>query len=338
MRNNKKADDAILMALMQDIEAVFGGNAISKNAASTGAIALSDIQRDGPDQGDIHNVIENDIFDRTGNVPDKIRNQLFQHPELVNSLKKNVGDAQFATIIDRLNSRNGLSALYQVISDYLTNTRKYAEGGQFEDNQNMISLKINDKEYNLLVAKTEEEKELGLQNVESMEDNEGMYFDYTDDPQEELSFWMKDTTIPLDIIFISDEDEVIDVKSGEPESEELLTCTAVKNHLITGVIELNANSGVKKGDEVDFEDFDENEHPELEPNKMYVIGSDGTPQAELSGGERIFSRISTRKILKAAKKAFLSKQDKDYKKLGKIVFEELTAQDKRDPQYVDSKK
>lgn len=148
---------------------------------------------------------------------------------------------------------------------------------------------------------------------------------------------MKDTTIPLDIIFISDEDEVLDVKSGEPESEEYLTCKAGK-HLITGVIELNANSGIKKGDDVDFEDFDESDHPELEPNKMYVIGSDGVPQAELSGGERIFSRVITRKMLKAAKKAFLSKQDKDYKKLGKLVFEELTAQDNRKPQYVESKK
>lgn len=148
---------------------------------------------------------------------------------------------------------------------------------------------------------------------------------------------MKDTTIPLDIIFVSDEDEVIDVKHGEPNSEELLTCVS-KKHLITAVIEVNAGSGIKKGMDVDYEDFDESQHPELKPNKMYVIGSDGTPQAELSGGERIFSRISTRKILKAAKKAFFSKQDKDYKKLGKIVFDELSAQDAREPEYVESKK
>ncbi len=174
-------------------------------------------------------------------------------------------------------------------------------------------------------------------NVESMEDNEGMYFCYKDDPQTELSFWMKDTTIPLDIIFVSDQEEVIAVKKGEPESEELLTCTSSK-HPIIGVIELNQNSGIKKGMDVDYEDFDEDAHPELEPNKMYVIGEDGTPQAELQGEERIFSRISTRKILKAAKKAYLTKLDKDYRKLGKIVFMELTAQENRDPQYVDARK
>ena len=45
-----------------------------------------------------------------------------------------------------------------------------------------------DKVYNLLVAETEEEKERGLQNVESMESDEGMLFDYSDDPQASISF------------------------------------------------------------------------------------------------------------------------------------------------------
>lgn len=196
---------------------------------------------------------------------------------------------------------------------------------------------INNITYNLLIAKSEEEKETGLMNVEEMDDTEGMLFDYSDESPKELSFWMKDTTIPLDIIFVSEDDDVLKVIKGEPESEDLLTCTASGKHTIKYVIELNQNSGVKKGDDVEFEEFDESAHPELEPNKMYVIGSDGEIQAELEGGERIFSRISTRKILKAAKKAYLSKQDKDYKKLGKIVFNELSAQDNRDPQYVESR-
>ncbi len=147
---------------------------------------------------------------------------------------------------------------------------------------------------------------------------------------------MKNTTIPLDIIFISEDEEVIKVLKGEPESEEMLVCKAKKSPIIA-VIELNQNSGVKKGDDIEFEDFNESAFPELEPNKMYVIGSNGLPQAELQGEERIFSRIITRKMLKYAKKAFVSKLDKDYKKLGKLVFNELTAQDNRDPQYVNAR-
>lgn len=200
-----------------------------------------------------------------------------------------------------------------------------------------ITITINQKQYNLIIAKSEEEKELGLMKVESMDDNEGMLFDYSEEKPTELGFWMKDTTIPLDIIFISDLDEVIDVKKGEPESEEILECKTSGKRYIKYVIELNQNSGVSKGDEIDSEEFDESSHPELEPNKMYVIGSDGEIQAELEGGERIFSRISTRKIITAAKKAYFSKQDKDYRKLGKIVFAELSAQDSRDPEYVESR-
>lgn len=200
-----------------------------------------------------------------------------------------------------------------------------------------LKVNINNKEYQLLVARTEKEKAKGLQDVEEMDDNEGMLFDYSDEPQEELSFWMKSTTIPLDIIFVSDDDEVLCVKKGVPESEEYLTCKSTR-HKIAYVIELNQGSGVKKGDDIDFDDFDESKYLELEPNKMYVIGSDGTPQAELEGGERIISRIKTRQIIKAAKKAYITKSDKDYKKLGKLVFNEFDAQDNREQQYVESKK
>lgn len=193
-------------------------------------------------------------------------------------------------------------------------------------------VKINNNEYELLVAKTEEEKETGLQQVENMSDNEGMLFDYRDDPQEECIFWMKDTTIPLDIIFVDDNNEVISVVEGEPESLDQI----VENN-VSMVIELNVKSGVKAGDIVVLpDDFDETAHPELEPNKIYIIGSDGKPQGEIVGGERIFSRICTRKIIKAAKKAFFSREDKDYKKLGKIVFDELNAQDSRKPEYVEN--
>jgi len=51
-----------------------------------------------------------------------------------------------------------------------------------------ISLTINNKQYNLLVAKSEEEKEQGLMNVEQMDENEGMLFDYSNELPNELSF------------------------------------------------------------------------------------------------------------------------------------------------------
>ena len=60
---------------------------------------------------------------------------------------------------------------------------KFANGGQFEfDNKEKVEISINDEDYDVLVFRTEEEKEIGLQNVESMDDDEGGIFVY-DKPQ-----------------------------------------------------------------------------------------------------------------------------------------------------------
>lgn len=195
-----------------------------------------------------------------------------------------------------------------------------------------IKIKINNKTYDVLAARSEEEREQGLQDVVEMDDNEGCLFFHPE--VEDVDYWMKDTYIPLDLIFIDADKEVISVKHGEPESEDFISERGVKY-----VLELNENSGVETGDilEIDGEDDFSEDGVELEPNKMYIIGSDGTPQAELQGGERIFSRKSTRVILRKAKKASETKEDADYKSLGRYVFNELDAQTARKPQYVEGK-
>ena len=214
-----------------------------------------------------------------------------------------------------------------------------------ENNETWVEVQIENKIYNLLVATTEEEKERGLMGIEELPDNEGMLFDYSDEPQAELSFWMKNVDIPLDIIFINQDGIVISVKQGIPNSEEYIT---EDSEFISCVIELNANSGVKAGDKTDLfseidnineeiEDEDEEDtHPELNVNRLYVYGSDGEVQAELQGGERIFSRKSSKVIIAKAKRAYVSKEDKDYKSLGRYIFKEMDAQDNRDPEYVNN--
>ena len=194
-----------------------------------------------------------------------------------------------------------------------------------------ISIKIAGKKFNVLAARTEEERQQGLQGVEEMDDNEGCLFFHPEVGH--VDYWMNDCDLYLDIIFINEDKEVISVKQGVPNTTDYISEDGVKY-----VLELNQNSIVEPGDilEIDGED-DYIEDFELEPNKMYIIGSDGTPQAELLGGERIFSRKSTKVILRKAKKAYESNSDADYKSLGKYVFNELTAQEERKPQYVESK-
>ena len=326
---NQKANDALLMAILQ----AYQGNPQGL-ATATAAMAMSDIKRDGADQGDVHNIAANSVLDQAGDVNAKVQLIFNQHPEIEEALNKfaeETGD-QFQT-------------LPQLIQSYLREKRKYAEGGQFETNETWIDVQIGEKTYHLLVAETEEQKERGLMDVESMEEDEGMLFDYSDEPQAELSFWMKNTTIPLDIVFINQDGIVISVKQGVPNSEEYIT---ESSEFISCVIELNANSGVKPGDKTDLfselndieteeEDEEEtDEYPNLNLGKLVVYGSDGQPQAFLQGGERIFSRKSTRVIIRKAKKAYMSNDDKDYKALGRYIFKEMKAQDERPAEYVDN--
>ena len=154
-----------------------------------------------------------------------------------------------------------------------------------------------------------------------------MLFVY-DEPQE-VSFWMKNTSIPLDIIFINEDEEVISVRQGTPMSEESIVESEVQY-----VLEVNQNSGIKPGDEIDIEDEDDTD----DLPKMKVLAPDGTVQMELEGGERIVSRRETKILIKKAKKAYRSKNDKDYKALGRYIFKVFNKQDNRDPEYVDSPK
>lgn len=188
-----------------------------------------------------------------------------------------------------------------------------------------VDIKVGDKEFEVLLAHTDEEKTEGLQNVEELEDDEGMLFTY-DEPQH-VDFWMKDTDIPLDIVFIDDELRVISVKPGIPLSENLIS-----EDNVLYVLEVLRGSGIQVGDIMEFDDLDE----DIEINEMYIIGSNGKEQATLVGGERIFSRPNTKTLIQLAKKAYKSKSDKDYKTLGRKAFTFLEKQDNNETQYVEA--
>lgn len=188
-----------------------------------------------------------------------------------------------------------------------------------------VKIEIGSKKYNVSIAETDEEKESGLQDIKNLPEDEGMLFVF--DEPDEVSMWMKDTEIPLDIIFIDEDLNVISVYKGEPESEDLITEQNVQY-----VLELNVNSGIKESDELDFIS-----DTSVKSDKMIVLDADGKPQMELEGGERIFSRPNTKILIKFAKKAYATNNDKDYKALGKRVFKFLKAQNESEAEYVELK-
>lgn len=192
----------------------------------------------------------------------------------------------------------------------------------------MISIEIGDRTYKVREAKTEEEKEKGLQGVTELPEDEGMLFYFN--PPEDVSMWMKGTLIPLDIIFINKDKEVVYVGEGIPNSESLITVSDTAY-----VLEVNQNSGVEEGDELDLEDDeDDNDTPPV----MKVLAQDGSTQMDLWGGERIFSRKNTVILIKKAKKAASTNDEKDYKALGRYMFKCIKGQDDRPTEYVEAPK
>ena len=184
----------------------------------------------------------------------------------------------------------------------------------------MTTIHIGDKEYNVKEAHTEEEKRKGLQEVTELPKNEGMLF-FFDEPQE-VSMWMQNTLIPLDIIFINDDNEVIKVVQGIPNNE---TPIVVQDTLY--VLEVNVNSGIKEGDELEIED---------DGPIMKVLAQDGTSQMSLFGGELIFSRKNTVVLIRKARKADKTKSENDLRALGRYMFKCIKGQDERPAEYVKS--
>lgn len=206
---------------------------------------------------------------------------------------------------------------------------KQAEGGSVKVLHPTETITVGNKEYDVELAETAEQREDGLSRVKSLDSDEGMLFIH--DEVTSGYYTMKNTSIDLDIIFIDEEGTVIKVVTAKAHQKDPIECEEYKY-----VLEVNPNSGVEEGDELDFEDDDISDEDKSRVKKeMLVLNSNGDVQMRLQGGERLFSRIFTRKLIKQALKAYKSDEDTDYRRVGKMVLKELDAQDSRPAQYTE---
>ena len=190
-----------------------------------------------------------------------------------------------------------------------------------------VIVNIGNKRYNCQLAKTEEQRRKGLMDVEYLAPDEGMLFEFDEEGTHE--FWMKNTPLELTQIAINDDDEVEYVYQATPNDETLIPFENCKY-----LLEVNRTTEIQRGDDFEIDDSDD-----LNKYVMKVLAPDGSTQMNLQGGERIFSRISTKKMIKQAKKANTLREDpilfeRACKKLGKICLKELYAQNHRDQEYV----
>jgi len=108
--------------------------------------------------------------------------------------------------------------------------------------------------YEVEIADTDASREHGLMDRRKMAADHGMLFEFPS--RGPVTFWMKDTYISLDMIFIDEDGTVRHVaERAKPLSEDLIPSGAA----VTGVLELNAGQAaairLKPGDKVRFPFF-----------------------------------------------------------------------------------
>jgi uncharacterized membrane protein (UPF0127 family) len=112
-----------------------------------------------------------------------------------------------------------------------------------------IATKSGVKVFSVEMATTEEEKTTGLMYRKHLPDGQGMLFDFS--PAQQVSMWMKNTYISLDMIFIGPDGRVLRIaENTEPLSTRIISSRG----LAKGVLEVIAGTakkyGIAPGDQV----------------------------------------------------------------------------------------
>jgi len=110
-----------------------------------------------------------------------------------------------------------------------------------------------DKRFWIEVADEEHERSAGLMFREGMPDDRGMLFVFQN--TQRLAFWMKNTPMPLDLIYLDEQGVVGAILAGQPFSEAPLSPPFAARF----VLELKAGTAAKNGIAVG----DRMRHPEI---------------------------------------------------------------------------
>ena len=96
--------------------------------------------------------------------------------------------------------------------------------------------------FSVEMATTEEEKTTGLMYRKELADGKGMLFDFS--PEQQVSMWMKNTYISLDMIFIRADGRILRIAEN---TEPLSTRIIPSGGLVKGVLEVIAGTAKKYG-------------------------------------------------------------------------------------------
>ncbi|MDA9506281.1 hypothetical protein XI09_16905 [Bradyrhizobium sp. CCBAU 11386] len=103
--------------------------------------------------------------------------------------------------------------------------------------------------FSVEVATTEQEKQTGLMYRKELADGKGMLFDFN--PEQEVSMWMKNTYVSLDMIFIRADGRILRIaENTEPLSTKIISSRGPARAVLEVVAGTAQKYGIRPGDRV----------------------------------------------------------------------------------------
>ncbi|MFZ1519631.1 MAG: DUF192 domain-containing protein [Ignavibacteriaceae bacterium] len=116
----------------------------------------------------------------------------------------------------------------------------------FTDSLGTLKAKID-----LEIADTEYERQLGLMNRKEMKKNEGMLFIFP--LQGNQSFWMRNTLISLDILFVNDQKQIVTIhKNTKILSDQSYPATKPSIYVVEVLAGYTDKYNILVGDKIDW--------------------------------------------------------------------------------------
>jgi len=140
-----------------------------------------------------------------------------------------------------------------IVNNFITNEPKleyytFTKEGEltFTDSLGTLKTKID-----LEIAETTYETRLGLMNRNKMEENQGMLFILPNlEPQ---SFWMRNTLISLDMIFVNDKKEIVTVhKNTKILSDQSYPSSEPAKYVVEVLAGFTDKHNIQVGDKIDW--------------------------------------------------------------------------------------
>lgn len=140
-----------------------------------------------------------------------------------------------------------------IVNNFITNEPKveyytFTKEGEltFTDSLGILKAKID-----LEIADTEYERQLGLMNRKEMKETEGMLFVFP--RQDYQSFWMRNTLISLDIMFVNDQKKIVTIhKNTKILSETSYPSSAPSIYVVETLAGFADRHNIQVGDKIDW--------------------------------------------------------------------------------------